>query len=160
MRKEWLLCGSHKGIPADGQQVGSQRGREVWVMVVGGEELAIAGPLVVGPATMDLKVGVRVLAVQSSSLCTLLHGLNWRALGFILLPLLLLLLLLLDLEGMGLGFRRIEISLAFLEMFDLARRVLRSHEAAVKTSYFITLRVPLAEPAPDYCRILGSRKSA
>lgn len=124
MRQEGLLGRAREGRLAHGEQVGGQRGRNGrrHATHVGGELLAITAALDVGPATVDLEVWIRLLAVEHSSRCDAGgHG-----------PLVAVL------RAPCLGLGRSQVGLALVEMFNLARRVLRAHEAAVQTAHLIT----------------------
>jgi len=69
MRKEGLLRGLGERGSAFGEQVGRERRREMGLRVVdvGGDELAVACALAVGAPTVDLEIGIRVLAVQDGA---------------------------------------------------------------------------------------------
>jgi hypothetical protein len=93
---------------------------------IGRNRMAISPALRIGPATMDLQVWVRCLSIQN--LGRLRHGL------FISAAVLLL-------RGhVRLRIGRGEVRLAFLQMLNLARRVLCAHETAVQTADFVTFR--------------------
>lgn len=109
------------------------------VVDVGCDELAVACALGVGAPPMDLEIRVWVLAGQYGSTAggaVLLDvGVEVGALcsGYL---------------GGEIGLRvgRCEVRLALLEVLNLARRVLRAHEAAVETSDLVALCQPLAGP--------------
>jgi hypothetical protein len=93
---------------------------------VRGNRLAVPRALRVRPTTVDLQVRVRRLAIQYLTWC-LRHG-RVNDLGV---------LLLLHLRHMRLRIWRGQVRLAFLKMFNLTRRVLRTDEAAVQTANFV-----------------------
>jgi hypothetical protein len=97
---------------------------------VRGNRLAVPRALRVRPTTVDLQVRVRRLAIQYLTWC-LRHG-RVNDLGVLLL-----LLLLLHLRHMRMRIWRGQVRLAFLKMFNLTRRVLRTNEAAVQTANFV-----------------------
>ena len=90
--------------------------------------LALARPLGVGTATMDLKGRIRVLAAQNAR--ALGHS-RFQLMAILRLRRLLLLLLLLLRLEMGLSFGRVEVGLAILQMLNLASRVVCANEAPV-----------------------------
>jgi hypothetical protein len=98
-------------------------------VAVGRNGLSITDALVVRPSTVDLEVRIGMLPAEDAG------GLRETSLelGGILLPLPLLL------GEVCLRVVRRQVGLAFLQMLNLARRVLCAHVAAVQTSYFITL---------------------
>lgn len=94
---------------------------------IGRNELAIPSALRIGTTPVDLEVWIRSLAVEDLArwLHSRLHGLA---------------ILLLQLRHVRRRIRRGEIRLAILKMLDLARRVLRAHEAAVEAAHLVTFR--------------------
>jgi hypothetical protein len=92
---------------------------------------------------MYLQVWVGLLAVQYLTRTWCPGRVNWRRILLLLLLLLLMLMLLLLLlllllrMQVCLRFGRGLVLLAVLEMLNLARRVLRAHEATMQTSHFI-----------------------
>lgn len=96
--------------------------------------LSIACAFIVGTAPVYLKIGIGLLSAQYLA-GTLSHArLNRQS----ILRWLLLLLLLGKKMSLRLGRR--EISLAVLEMLDLARCVFGANEAAMQTADFVTFR--------------------
>ena len=91
--------------------------------------LSIAGAFIVRSAPVHLEVWVGLLAIQYLAGASRGHtGINRQS---ILRRRLMLLLLLLLGDQMGLCLGGCEVSLAVLEMLNLARRVLCAHEAAM-----------------------------
>jgi hypothetical protein len=91
--------------------------------------LAVSRALRVGAAAVDLEVRVRCLAVQNLAGC-----LRYVCLNSVCI------LLLLHLRHVRLRVRRGEVGLAFLEVLDLAGRVLCAHEAAMQAAHLVTFR--------------------
>ena len=87
--------------------------------------LAVASALRVGTATMYLQIWVWLLAVQYSTRSLRHVGVNHRLAALVC-------------DEVCLRVRRIKVSLALLEMFNLPGCVLCSHEAAVLASDFVT----------------------
>ena len=100
------------------------------MMMMGGDGMAIASTLGVGSATVDLKVGIWVLARQDAGLTIVAVGI-----AFGLCPLSILSC------DMGLGIRGLKVLLALLEMLDLAGGVFCTNEAAVQTADLVALEV-------------------
>jgi hypothetical protein len=129
MREERLLGSLGEGVLAYGEEVGSERrsnGLLLLRMKMWGNGLAVSCALGVGAAAMDLEVRIWMLAVQDAgsggAVCDVLVDLG-ALVG----------------DEVGLGIRRRQIGLALLQMLNLAGGVLRAHEAAVETSYFVAL---------------------
>jgi hypothetical protein len=123
MREEGLLCGLGELRRTCREEVSSQGRRNGgwWHMTVGRNGLSITGTFAVRPSTVDLEVGIGMLAAEDA------RGLRQTSLELrgILLPLPLLL------GEVCLRVVRVQIGLAFLQVLNLARRVLCAHVAAV-----------------------------
>jgi hypothetical protein len=118
---EWIRAGS--------EQVPGQRGRGLRCLLVDWilrKWLPVTAPFRIRASPMDLEVRVWLLAIQytAGTLCSS-RARHW--------PVLCLLC------KMRLRLGRVKIGLAFLEMFNLARRVLCADEAAVLTPDFVAL---------------------
>jgi hypothetical protein len=90
------------------------------------QQLAIACALRIGASTMDLEVGVGVLAGQDVGAACARWDVLLRYLGAIC-------------QHMLLGIGGLQVRLTLIQMLNLARRVLCAHEAAMQTSDLIAL---------------------
>jgi hypothetical protein len=108
--------------------VRSQTRRLVWLQrLTRRNGLAVSRALRVGAAPVDLKVRIRCLAVEDLAGCLRHVGLNGVC-------------ILLHLRHVRLRVWRGKVGLAFLQVFDLPRRVLCAHEAAMQAAHLVTFR--------------------